>query len=106
MSTRNLIAAAHELPCWRSAIVARIGSANVKIERLNAEGQPPETHDDFDEALIVLQGNLELECGGTHVSIRTNDLFVVPMKTPHRVLPGSDGVVLIVNLLPSTISLI
>lgn len=100
MNPVDLVSEAHKLPHWRSAIVARIGGANVKIERMNAEPQPEETHDDFAEALIVLEGRLELECGGAPVSIAEGEMFVVPIKTPHRVLAGSGGVVLIVNMLP------
>lgn len=104
MNPVNLLQQAEALPHWRSAIVARIGGANVKIERMNAEGQPAETHADFQEALLVLQGNLELECAGRPVSIREGEMFVVPMNTPHQVLPGSGGVVLIVNMLPGAVA--
>src|SRR5688500_10542300 len=100
MNPVNLISEAHTLPHWRSAIVARVGGVNVKIERMNAEPQPAETHDDFAEALVVLEGRLELDCDGTRVSIGEGEMFVVPMKTPHQVVAGSEGILLIVNMLP------
>ena len=39
---------------WRSEIHARVGPANVKVERITPEPQPEETHSDFAEVLAVL----------------------------------------------------
>ncbi len=100
MSTIPLLQAARSLPeAWRSQILARVGPANVKVERMDARPQPEEIHADFAEALIVLEGRLELECGGRATSVQQGELFIVPLNTPHRVLPGSEGALLIVNLL-------
>ncbi len=100
MNPVDLMGEAMKLPLWRSAIVATVGQTFVKIERMGADPQPEETHADFAEALIVLEGKMELECGGVAQTVRPHQMFVVPIGAPHRVLPGSEGVVLIVNMLP------
>jgi mannose-6-phosphate isomerase-like protein (cupin superfamily) len=104
MNPVDLLVEGRKLEHWRSAIVARIGGANVKIERMNGEPQESETHEDFAEALMVLEGNLELECGGARHSLQPHQLFVVPQGVPHQVLPGSSGVVFIVNLLAGAVA--
>lgn len=99
-TTVNLVREAKQLPTWSSRIFAQVGSANVKVEHVGPEAQEEETHDDFPEVLLMLEGRLELECAGARVSIGPGECFVVPQGAPHRVLPGGGGVVLIVNQYP------
>ncbi|WP_050790733.1 cupin domain-containing protein [Streptomyces sp. e14] len=49
------------------------------------------------EALLILNGRLELELAGRTMSLTAHDLCLVPANTPHAVLPGNAGTLLIVE---------
>ena len=100
MKPVKLVEEAKRLPLWSSRIFAQVGGANVKVEQVGTDGQDEETHDDFPEVLLMLEGRMQLECGGQPVTIGEGEVFVVPQGVPHRVLPGGGGVVLIVNQYP------
>ncbi|HEX2114113.1 MAG TPA: hypothetical protein VHM01_06880 [Alphaproteobacteria bacterium] len=40
---------------------------------------------------------MDLEVGAGRVSMRACDLYVIPAGVPHRVLPGSAGLLLLVD---------
>jgi mannose-6-phosphate isomerase-like protein (cupin superfamily) len=92
------MAAMAALPeAWRSRIVGRVGPCNLKIIRMDEKGIPHEVHPDYEEALLVLEGRMDLEVGAEQVSLGTGDLYVIPAGVPHRVLPGSFGLLLLVD---------
>lgn len=93
--------AAAGLPhAWRSRTLGRVGSAAVKVVRMDQAPVVEESHATA-EALLVLDGTLALEVGGEPVPVRAGELLVVPAHTPHRVCPGSTGTLLIVEAEPS-----
>ncbi|MBB5939132.1 cupin domain-containing protein [Streptomyces zagrosensis] len=89
-------AAAGPPRAWCSRVVGRVGEAAVKVLRMSELPVAEESHD-VAEALLVLDGTLALEVRGELVTVRTGDLFMVPARTPHRVRPGSEGTLLIVE---------
>ncbi|QKW23422.1 cupin domain-containing protein [Kitasatospora sp. NA04385] len=97
MSVFDLVGAAAELPrAWSSHVLGRVGTAEVKVLRMDALPVAAERHD-ADEALLVLDGRLELEVQGEPVSVRAGELYVVAAGAVHAVRPGSRGTLVIVE---------
>lgn len=98
MHATSLIAEASALPdAWQSRIISTIGQANIKLIRMDPAGIPDERHDDFAEALMLIEGKLQLEIEGHIIDMRTGDYVVIPRGKTHRVLPGSSGTLLLVD---------
>jgi quercetin dioxygenase-like cupin family protein len=57
---------------------------------------PNETHA-FAEALLVLEGQMNLELQDEIISIKRGEVFIVPAGTPHAVAPGSHGTLVIID---------
>jgi quercetin dioxygenase-like cupin family protein len=93
----NLNERAKLLPeAWRSVIVAKPGGANLKVLRMGGSVSPDETHDSV-EALIVLEGKLNLQVAGKTISIGSGEAFIVPPGQSHSVGPGSHGTLIIID---------
>ncbi|HEJ7171806.1 TPA: cupin domain-containing protein [Serratia marcescens] len=93
----NLQAA--ELPeAWRSTVLGRVGAANIKVLRMDARSIADEVHD-YSEGLLVISGHLRLQVAGeVVVVVRAGQLYQAAAGVPHRVLPGSEGTLVIVDL--------
>ncbi|WP_441247166.1 cupin domain-containing protein [Kitasatospora sp. McL0602] len=98
MSVINLMETASGLPeAWSSLQLGRVGAACVKVLRMDEMPVAEESHSAA-EALLVLDGRLELVADGTPVSVRAGELFMVAAGTVHTVGPGSRGTLVIVEL--------
>lgn len=94
----SLLTDAAALPdVWRSAIISKIGQANVKLIRMGGAGIADEVHEHFAELLVVIDGQMELEVDGQVLALKSGDYYVIPPGSPHRVLPGSSGTLLLVD---------
>ena len=88
---------ANSLPrAWHSARLGRIGDANLKVLRMEGPDDEQELHAS-DEALLVLEGQLNLRLAGEVVAIAAGEVFIVPAGTPHSIAPGSSGTLVIVD---------
>ena len=97
MSSINLIQEANALPLvWKSKVVGKAGGANVKVLRMDASSYPNEEHD-FVEALLVLEGHMNLEIAGKTVRVLAGEVFMVPAGVPHAVAAGSQGTLVIID---------
>jgi quercetin dioxygenase-like cupin family protein len=97
MSKINLTEIAEQLPvAWRSKIVGQAGGAQLKVLQMNADAYPIETHD-FDEALLVIAGIMNLQLGNNFASVNAGELLIVPAGVPHAVAPGSHGTLVIID---------
>jgi quercetin dioxygenase-like cupin family protein len=97
MAEIDLITAARDLPeAWRSHIVGRTGNARIKLLRMDASIHAEEVHE-YSEALLVLQGRLELAVAGQRRTIDAGELFMVDAYQLHAVCAGSSGILLIVD---------
>jgi Cupin domain. len=93
----NLNEQAQLLPeAWRSVIIAKPGGANLKVLRMGGSVLPDEMHDSA-EALIVLDGELNLQVAGKTISIGPGEAFIVPPGQSHSVGPGSHGTLIIID---------
>nr|WP_199771297.1 cupin domain-containing protein [Erwinia persicina] len=98
MKATSLLTGAAALPqAWQSVILSRIGQANVKLIRMGKEGIPEEVHEHFAELLVVIEGQMTLEIDRQAVVLKSGDYVVIPPGSPHRVLPGSSGTLLLVD---------
>jgi quercetin dioxygenase-like cupin family protein len=94
MSLTNLKLAASQSEAWKSSVLAKVGSANIKVMRMDDRPYPDESHD-YAEALLVIDGQLNLTIGNEAITIHAGELFVVPMGVAHAVAPGSAGTLII-----------
>jgi quercetin dioxygenase-like cupin family protein len=98
MNTIDLAELTQRLPeAWSSALLAEVGGAGLKVLRMDGRALEPERHEE-PEALLVLEGRLELELSGESLSLGTGELAVVPAGALHAVRPGSHGTLLIVEV--------
>jgi quercetin dioxygenase-like cupin family protein len=89
---------AAQLPkAWSSRVVARFGTANLKLVRMDASAYPDECHD-YDEGLLVLDGEMLLQVGGQEIRVLAGDIYVVPAGVVHGVGAGSRGTLLILDV--------
>lgn len=73
------------------------GGLREKVLRMDELPVEEESHGAA-EALLVLDGRLELEVDGMPVSVRAGELFMVAAGTAHAVRSGSRGTLVIVEL--------
>lgn len=81
---------------WLSGHLGQVGTAGVKVLRTDELPVAEEAHPTT-EALLVLNGRLELELAGRTMSLTAHDLCLVAANTPHPVLPDSAGTLLLVD---------
>jgi mannose-6-phosphate isomerase-like protein (cupin superfamily) len=97
MSKTNLTQRAATLPdAWRSTVVGRAAGANIKVLRMDGQAYPNEVHA-FDEALLVLEGQMHLDFAGQVVTVGAGEVYIVPAGVPHAVAPGSAGTLVIID---------
>ena len=97
MKSIHLPNRAAELPtAWRSTIVGKAAGANVKVLRMDGAVYPDEVHD-FDEALLVVEGQMNLDIKGEITSVQTGEVFIVPAGVAHSVAAGSHGTLVIID---------
>lgn len=94
----NLAETARQLPqAWQSRILGTTAGAQFKLIRMDEAGIPYESHGAFDEALLVIEGYLQLDIEGDIVDLHAGDFHIVPAGKIHRVLPGSHGTLFLVD---------
>lgn len=97
MAKTDLIALATTLPnAWNSKIVGQAAGSNFKVLRMGGTEYPNEVHD-FDEALLVLEGQMNLVLEDKIIQVAKGEVYIVPAGVPHAVAPGSHGVLVIVD---------
>ena len=93
----NLKAAADKLPsAWRSLVVGTTSNVNIKVLRMDGSTYEAEAHE-YTEALIVLDGCLNLSIFGETVAVRSGEMYLVPASVQHGVAAGSQGTLLILD---------
>ncbi|MEU8892151.1 cupin domain-containing protein [Streptomyces sp. NPDC048442] len=98
MNVLDLAETAAGLPeAWSSRVLGTVGAACVKVLRMDELPVEKESHGAA-EALLVLDGRLELEVEGAPVSVRAGELFMVAAGAVHAVRPGSRGTLVIVEM--------
>ena len=97
MSLVNLRETAAALPeAWSSRPLGQVGTACVKVLRMDELPVVAEVHSEA-EVLLVLDGRLELEVDGRGVSVGPGEMWVVAAGVSHAVGPGSRGTLVILE---------
>jgi len=82
---------------WRSAVVGQVGPANIKVLRMDGQPYVEETHD-YNEGLLVIDGKLFLQAGQETIIVEHGQMYLAQAGTPHAVLPGSYGTLVIIDV--------
>lgn len=94
----NLVEEAATLPdAWRSRVLGQTGGANLKVIRMDKDGIAYESHSAFQEALLVIEGQMTLDVEGELFEMGPGDFHLVPAGKRHRVLEGSYGTLFLVD---------
>ncbi|CAL9537402.1 cupin domain-containing protein [Streptomyces sp. enrichment culture] len=97
MSPIDVVETAAALPAaWSSRSLGQVGTACVKVLRMDGRPVQEEAHG-ADEVLLVLEGRLELLVEGAEVAVRAGEMYRVPAGARHAVRPGSRGTLVIVE---------
>ncbi|MBU2240025.1 MAG: cupin domain-containing protein [Gammaproteobacteria bacterium] len=94
MSLVDLKLAVTNAEAWKSTILAKVGSANIKVMRMDGTPYPDESHD-YPEGLLVVDGLLNLKVGSDEITVRAGEIFIVPVGIAHSVASGSTGTLVI-----------
>ncbi|WP_279046247.1 cupin domain-containing protein [Cedecea davisae] len=98
MNSGSLTQMAFELTdIWKSQVLGKISGANIKLIKMGGEGIPVESHAGFDELLVVIEGEMDLQVGRETIRLKSGDFYLIPVGAEHRVLPGSHGTLLLVD---------
>lgn len=98
MTLYDLRTEAHALTeVWHSIVLGRIGTANLKVLRMDERSVIEEVHT-YDEGLLVIDGCLELSVEGKKISVTSGQLYVAKAGIPHTVETGSFGILVIIDL--------
>ncbi|UZJ32685.1 cupin domain-containing protein [Streptomyces endophytica] len=98
MSVSNLFRTAAALPdAWSSRPLAEVGTATVKVLRMNELPLEEEAHR-TPEVLLVLDGALALTVDDVEVTVGPGEMYLVAADTRHAVRPGSHGTLVIVEV--------
>ncbi|MER5304869.1 cupin domain-containing protein [Streptomyces lasiicapitis] len=98
MTVVDLFRTAAGLPeAWSSRVLGEVGTACVKVLRMDEMPVGEEAHGAA-EALLVLDGRMELTVDGAEVSVGAGEMAVVPAGARHAVRAGSAGTLVIVEV--------
>ncbi|WP_322014193.1 cupin domain-containing protein [Paraburkholderia sp. J12] len=89
--------AAEKTQAWKSSIVGTVDSTNIKVLRMDAQPYEEEIHD-YNEGLLVLDGELLLRVGPETIVVKTGQMYLALAGTAHAVLPGSHGTLVIIDV--------
>jgi len=93
----NLLALASSLAdAWQSRVVGQAAGANLKVLRMDGRAYPDESHA-FDEALLVLEGQMNLQIGTAVTRVSAGEVYIVSAGVPHAVAEGSHGTLVIID---------
>ena len=94
----DLAGAAGLLPhAWKSSVLGRASGANFKVLRMDVSEYADEVHD-YPEALLVIDGHMNLRIRGEARRVVAGEVFIVPAGVTHGVAEGSSGTLVVVGV--------
>lgn len=98
----NLKDTALSLPAgWNGRTLADFGCVRTKLFKVDPAGLAEERHSNWDEALLMLDGELILELDGAQLALKAGDFCLIPRGVPHRILSGCHGSFVLLDPEPS-----
>ena len=96
VSTLNLPNLAQDLPGrWGRAVLGDIAGVKLKLFRTEGHGLDPEVHEDWAEALLMIEGELTLVLDETEILLSAGDLQLIPAGSVHAIRPGAKAAFLL-----------
>ncbi|MFC3080429.1 cupin domain-containing protein [Phenylobacterium terrae] len=96
VSTLNLASLAQELSgAWGRSVLGDVGGVKLKLFRTDGQGLDPEVHEDWAEALLMVEGDLTLVLDGEDVRLSAGDLQLIPAGCVHAIRPGAKAAFLL-----------
>lgn len=87
---------AQDLPgAWGRAVLGEVGGVRLKLFRTEGEGLPPEVHEAWAEALLMIEGELTLVLDGEDIRLTAGDLQLIPAGCVHAIRPGAKAAFLL-----------
>ena len=94
----DFAAIAGQLPdSWKSMRLGQVGPARIKVLRMDERAYEEETHD-YNEGLLVVSGQLRLRIDAEEIRVQAGQMYLVHAGTPHAVLAGSQGTLVIIDV--------
>lgn len=98
MPLLDFSAIAAQLPdSWTSTRLGQVGPARIKVLRMDEQAYPEETHD-YNEGLLVIDGQLRLNIDDHEIRVSAGQMYLVQAGTSHAVLAGSYGTLVIMDI--------
>ncbi|NMZ94059.1 cupin domain-containing protein [Pseudomonas panacis] len=98
MPLLDFAALAGQLPdSWKSIRLGQVGPARIKMLRMDEQAYEAEVHD-YNEGLLVISGHLRLSIADEEIHVETGQMYLVEAGTAHAVLPGSQGILVIIDV--------
>lgn len=63
---------------------------------MDGRAYPNEEHS-FNEALLVVEGQMNLQLGDQVIPVKSGEVYIVPAGIAHAVAPGSHGTLVIID---------
>jgi len=82
---------------WRSLNLGRVANTHVKVFRVDPAGLPDEIHPAWAEALIMLDGEIQMKLDGVRCTLKAGDCIRIPENVRHAILPGGHGAFVLVD---------
>jgi quercetin dioxygenase-like cupin family protein len=82
---------------WAGAILGTAGNSALKLFKVSGQGLPPECHADYNEALLMLDGEILFILDGREIRLRAGDLQIIPAGATHAIAAGGSGSFLLVD---------
>ncbi len=82
---------------WRSHNLGRVGNTHLKLFRVDPDGLAEEAHPDWAEALVMVEGCVQVTIDGTPVTLKAGDALLIPEGVRHAILPGGHGAFLLID---------
>ncbi len=81
---------------WTPKIIARMNDDHFKLARVKGEFVW-HSHNDTDEAFLVLQGKLTIQFRDGAVTLEAGELYVVPRGVEHRPVAHQECLILLIE---------
>src|SRR5262249_7617020 len=96
ISPLKLADLAQDLPgAWGRAVLGDVGALKLKLFRTEGEGLAPEVHEDWAEALLMIEGELTLILDDEEIVLSAGDLQLIPAGCLHAIRPGAKAAFLL-----------
>lgn len=96
ISPLKLAGLAQELPgAWGRAVLGDVGGVKLKLFRTDGAGLDPEIHENWAEALLMIEGELTLVLDGKDLVLSAGDLQLIPAGCRHAIRPGGKAAFLL-----------